>query len=177
MPESLRSEALIYLFGRAFTELTLVKQPAAQGGQAAQAAPATPGLRSIIDDANTSLARIYSFSFQGQYFELASPALFIVRDQGKDVLPNGPLKGRVEDTGLASLPPHFATDLKYWTHERGDLTVRLDITAGAFSRVLLEYELADDGMQTFVRGGGQLGTPTAPGVQTRRRPRWRSDED
>lgn len=162
--ETLISEATIYLFGRLMTDIKLVPGAVAAGTPTSAAtALAAP---------NAELARIYAFSFQGEYVSLASPAMFVVNGKGTPVTP------AVADTGLAIFPTTLAIpkDLLYWPHERDDVTVRLDIMAGTFGRVLLDYELADTGLQDFARGGSQLGTPTAVG-RTRRPRGWRSNDE
>ena len=48
---------------------------------------------------------------------------------------------------------------------------------GSFDRILLDHELAEDGLQGFVRGGGQVGQPSRGGRGRGRRRRWRSDDE
>lgn len=172
MPETLASDATIHLFGRVVTDLALVNAP-----------PPTPGpVAATLGNANSlpakkgapsgAIARIYAFAFQNEYVELASPALFVLYVQGNPVAPT------LDLAGVSRIPDNLNPDLTVWTVERDDTTVRLDVTAGTFARVLLDYELADTGLQDFVRGGGTLGTPTAVSSRSRRRPRgWRSDDE
>lgn len=164
MPETLLSEANIHLFGREVQGLTLDVTVLGNRGSIAKA------LSKLGDP---RVARIYAFVFQNEYFDLVSPALFVVNGPGDDVDHT-----KVESTGLASTPPKLTKDLKVWSPERCDMTIRLDVSTGSFDRVLLEYELGEPGLQGFApRGGNQLGQPAPLGVRRGRRPRWRSDEE
>ena len=80
---------------------------------------------------------------------------------------------------LAGSPATLNPDLSVWTVDRDDLSVRLDIMTGSFDRILLDYELAEDGLQDFVRGGSELGTAVEPRRRAapRRGRRWRSDDE
>ena len=170
MPETLRSEATIHLFGRAMTDLVLAPVPHDPGPVGALLTRASS--KAPKQEPQGTIARIYAFAFQNEYVELASPALFVLYGRGSQVGANPVL----DRAGLSRLPDTLNPDLWVWTVERDDTTVRLDVMAGTFNRVLLDYELADTGLQDFARGGSQLGTPTA--VSSRRRPRrWRSDDD
>ena len=63
--------------------------------------------------------------------------------------------------------------------DRDDVSVRLDVMTGSVDRILLDYELAEEGLQDFVRGGAELGMPAnlSGGRRPRRGRRWRSDDD
>jgi hypothetical protein len=161
MPENLLSETTVHLFGRAVDDLTLDTGSYGTG---------------LIADAvkrGRTLARIYAFSFQNEFVDLTSPALFLVPGEGSKV------EETLDGTGLARIPDELNPTLTVWTVERGDLTIRLDVMAGTFDSVLLDYELADDGLKSFVRGGEALGTPSPMGLGggKRRRRRWRSDDE
>lgn len=179
MPETLYSEATIHLFGRAMSDLSLRPRgdaDAAGDGDAdrveVRECEDVGPIQGTLGRGGRTIARIYAFAFQNEYVELASPALFVLRDNGQ------PIDDGLDLTGLSRIPEELNEDLTVWRVEREDLTVRLDVMTGSFNRVLLDYELADEGLQGFVRGGGTLGTPTAVNSRARRRPRgWRSDDD
>jgi hypothetical protein len=165
MPETILSETTIHLFGRAVTDLTLNTEAYANNGGA---------VANALKAGNPTIARIYAFAFQNEYFDLASPALFIVQGEGAPVD-----QGSLDLTGYAGSPPTLNPDLRVWVHERNDLSVRLDIMAGSLDRILLDYELAEGGLQDFVRGTAGVGAPSnlSGGRRPRRGRRWRSDED
>jgi hypothetical protein len=157
MPDFLLSESTIHLFGQVVEGLELTGDLPGDGRTARNLA----GARTI--------ARIYAFAFQNEYVELASPALFILRDRGEEA------QFTVGSIGLSQVPHQMTGGLTVWKVDYEDLTLRLDVMVGTFSRVLLDYELADTGLQDFVRGSNELGqTPTA---RRSRRRRWRSDDE
>jgi hypothetical protein len=161
--ETLLSESTVLLFGRVIADLDIVAKPH-QGG--------TTAIAELLRDRNAEIARVYGFAYQNEFFDLASPALFVVRGKGTVV------DGTLDTTGLARIEGILSKGLSYWPVDREDLTVRLDIMTGPFDRILLDYELAEDGLQDFVRGGGQVGQPAALGGRRRgRRGRWRSEDD
>ena len=164
MAEILLSEAMVNLFGRPSEDLKLDLKKYDDRTAIGRA----------LRKGKPQLARIYAFAFQNEYFDLTSPALFVVDGPGQALDPT-----QLESTGLAAAPRDLSKGLTVWRHERGDLTIRLDIMAGSFERVLLDYELAEAGLQEFVRGGEQLGRPAPLGVggRSRRRRRWRSDDE
>jgi hypothetical protein len=163
MPETLLSDSSVLLFGREVTDLELVKD--AHSGS-------TGAIADLLKADDATIARIYSFSFQNEFFDLASPALFVVRGEGTLVDSE-----TVEQTGLSRLAGDLAEDLRVWVLDRGDVSVRLDVMTGSLDRILLDYELAEEGLQDFVRGGGQVGKPASLSGRSRRRGRWRSDDD
>jgi hypothetical protein len=175
MPENLICDGTIHLFGRKSDDLTLSTATYGNGAVATAVSHAVTKADAAATkgDKGQTIARIYAFAFQNEFFELASPALFIVSNH-KGKVGAGPT---LDFTGLSRTPANLNPELDVWTVERDDLTVRLDIMAGTFTRVLLDYELAESGLQDFVRGGKQLGTPTAVSSRTRRPRGWRSDDE
>jgi hypothetical protein len=165
MPETLLSETTIHLFGRVVTDLKLDTGPWGAGAVA-----------NAVKAGKPEIARIYAFAFQNEYFDLASPALFVVQGAGTKVN-----QGLMDPTGFAGSPPNINPDLMYWTVERNDMSIRLDIMAGSFDRILLDYELAEGGLQDFVRGSNGVGAPSnlTPNLsgRPRRGRRWRGDDD
>ena len=190
--ESLVSDSTIYLFGRPIDDLQLARDPEIYntGPDAPPLARRSPN-HCVVDQLlskDARIARIYAFSFQNEFFELARPALFVVNGDGDDPLRDEKDPGGVWErrqygyplglTGLSQSGGGLATELRVWAYDRDDFSVRLDIMTGPFGRILLDYELAEDGLQNFVRGGGQLGQPSPLGTRGRgRRGRWRSDDD
>ena len=51
------------------------------------------------------------------------------------------------------------------------MSVRLDVMTGSFERILLDVELAEEGLQDFVRGGAELGQPSTSAAGEPRPPR------
>lgn len=112
--------------------------------------------------ATACFARIYGFSFEGTYYELPRPALFLVHGEGTevDLIDTGLLRRGAQFaraptnpsvTGLASADFTFADDLKVWSYDRADYTIRMDVESGMFEDILLEPFFGGDG------GGGVSG--------------------
>ena len=109
---------------------------------------------------NSKFARIYAFSYQGVYFELPWPALFLVHGDGDSVtdgnLPAGhaaraPTKP--SQTGVPAADFQFSDDIQYWSYDKADYTIRMDVETGMFEQVLFDMVFDGDG----VGGGGVAG--------------------
>jgi hypothetical protein len=122
-----------------------------------------------------TLARIYAFSFEGAYYELPRPPIFLVHGPGTPVgnwahpstiaqagvaakdwdfsgnsalsadSPPAARSAGGSESRAAAAPPPSATDVHYWEYEKGDFSLRLDVDAGPFEQILLQMAL---------RGGG-----------------------
>jgi hypothetical protein len=133
MPEPLLAGSGVKLFGRIVAGLTL--DPAAMAGGEADAS--LRRLAAKLGDA-PRLARIYGFSHEGQYYDLARPTIFLVDGEGR------PCEDGVASTGVAVEPPEFADGLLVWDYDRSDFSVRIDVDVGSLERILLEAELGLD---------------------------------
>jgi len=165
MPETLLSEPKIVLFGRLMDDLAL---------KPGDYKPNHGAVAGLLRSEDARIARIYSFAYQNELVDLASPALFVVNGEGTSV------DGKVETQGLAHVLCGMAEDLRCWSVDRDDVSVRLDVSTGSYRRILLDYELADEGLQDFVRGSAGVGAPanlTGSGRRPRRGRRWRSEDD
>src|SRR5262249_23483216 len=114
-----------------------------RGGPAGGLQHAGPShfLAEQIAAADSRLARIYAFGYEGGYYELSQPALFLVHDQGQ------PVSETVEFSGLAATELHFADDLLVWAYDKADMSVRLNVETGTLEDILLEGELSSDAVQ------------------------------
>jgi len=162
--ETLLSESTVLLFGRLVDDLKLDPKAHASG---------TGAIAELLKANDARIVRIYSFAYQNEFFNLASPALFVVRGDGSDV------DETLANSGLSRLEGTLSKGLKYWPVDREDVTVRLDVVTGRVGRILLDYELAEEGLQDFVRGSAGIGAPSnlSTGRRPRRGRRWRSDDE
>lgn len=206
LPETLVGDSTIYLFGRVMDDIRLVVPEdvyrIGEEYKPGEGEPRRLRRRSpnhlVVDQLRSPgalIARIYAFSFQNEFFEMVRPALFVVNGEGEtplrsdDDLQDDDMVERRGDertqrdysfplglTGLASMGGNLATEIRVWAVDRDDFSVRLDIMTGSFDRILIEHEFAEEGLQGFVRGGGELGRPSPSGRRGRGR-RWRSDDD
>jgi hypothetical protein len=151
MPETLLTPTGIKLYGRVVIGLKLDNPPV----------PATvvpTGTNTFLynqlktDAAGNppTLARIYGFSYEGHYYDLAKPAIFVVHGSGTPV-DVGKNKDRtsVDTSGVitkewefSNQPPGAAAaDLMMWEYDKGDFSLRLDIESGPFEQILLAAAL------------------------------------
>lgn len=103
-------------------------------------------------------ARIYSFSFEGHYYTMPRPLLFLVRGPGavpprsrrpEGLAPPpgaGPLDQhfvfRTRYTGLEAKDWHFSDDIRVWAVDKKDLAVCLDLEVDNYERILLDSMIA-----------------------------------
>ena len=160
MPESLMTPTSIKLFGRIVHGIKLDAAPAAAGLGANNFL-----LHQLSTRPLPNLARIYAFSFEGAYYELPRPPIFVVHGPGTPV-GSWDNPSTMDQTGVAGRDWDFSgnnpaagpaarvargdqgaatNDIHYWEYEKGDFSLRLDVDAGPFEQILLQMAL---------RGGG-----------------------
>lgn len=187
MPETLLSPSGVLLYGRVVTDLTVnvpaapvqpntppVGQPLPAPAQPPDPEPHNPPPR--LGDNNflqrqlrahagndhliARIARIYGFSYEGHYYDLAKPALFLVHGDGVRAERPGrdPAQGQqqppftrvargpddADRTGVASTERAFSEEMLVWAYDKGDFSIRLDVETGTFEQILLEVELSAD---------------------------------
>jgi hypothetical protein len=93
-------------------------------------------------------ARIYGFSYEGVYYDMPRPALFLVDGEGEPVTAGGPPQrgarapAKPSMTGLGAADFQFAADIEVWFYDKADFTIRMDVATGTFEDVLLEAQVA-----------------------------------
>jgi hypothetical protein len=159
MAERLLFPSRVLLYGRVVVDL----QIAAQAG-IPEGVPLTGVnlfLQQQLAAAGASIARIYGFSYEGHYYDLAKPALFVVHGAG--VAAERPVPGPVgpggvagppsrvarapdetDRTGVAATPRSFSEDMMVWAYDKGDFSIRMDVESGTFEQILLDTELSAD---------------------------------
>jgi hypothetical protein len=138
--ETLLSHALIRMYGREFVGLAIGEirtkiETRASGTQTHQ-------LAQLLGEKDARLARIYGFSYEGHYYKLYVPSVFVVRGEGIDVQP-GDDKIPLDVLGVEYKDSTFSAGVKMWAHDRLDYSIRIDITSGWLEDILLNSELAD----------------------------------
>jgi hypothetical protein len=180
MPETLLSPSSVLLYGREVVGLAI-------GGLPAPVSEAAPGgslgantfLENQLTAAGARIARIYGFSYEGHYYNLAKPALFLVHGAGEEAesatqaVPGprqrGPWRAaRAPDgadfTGVAATGTSFSEDIRVWVYDKGDFSLRMDVRTGPLEQILLEGELSSDVLKTFFGGASaRLRTPQGGG--------------
>jgi hypothetical protein len=176
MRETLLAESSVWLFGRIMTDIVLNKDEEPNEAEEERQRPGPRGvLASVLRHDAAALARIYMFAFEGELFELRKPAIFLVHGEGKK--PSD--RRKLSEIGLPFKREIIASDLRVWVYDRDDMTLRLDQLTGTFDRLLLDHEIGREGLQDYVRGGNQAGSPSPLGPSTRRGRgrRWRADDE
>lgn len=171
MPETLLSPSNVLLYGRVLLDLEFVfRNPDEQGPDQLCPPPRRLGANNFLqgqleaDDNNPPrMARIYGFSYEGHYYDLAKPAIFLVHGPGDDpeeprpglALPDNRVDRAPADadrTGVAYTSRSFSHDMRVWTYDKGDFSIRLDPMTGTFDQILLEGELRADRIQSQYSG-------------------------
>jgi hypothetical protein len=138
MPETLLTPSSIKLYGRIMTSLQLVPNMVAGPSH-------NNFLEHQINAKDAQLARIYAFSFEGTFYQLPKPAIFVVHGPGTQ-LGNWGNPSVMDIAGVAAREWDFSgsgpnTDLLYWEYEKGDFSLRLDTEAGPLEQILLAATL------------------------------------
>jgi hypothetical protein len=128
------------------------------------------GSVTVDPDKRQFFARIYSFSYEGHYYRLPRPLLFLVNKPGKPVggdstseavteaaaqalggsgrsefKPRGfPKKFSAKLTGVEARDWNFSEDILVWAVDRKDLAVCLDVEIGNYQEILLDSMIASD---------------------------------
>ena len=119
-------------------------------------------LQSQLNDERAHFARIYGFSYQGSYFDLPTPVLFLVHNEGieltPDALPPNFSESRAPHgptySGVGAADFQFSDDIRVWSYDKADWTIRMDVDTGTFEQMLLDiYFSGDDGSPLMVSGG------------------------
>jgi len=164
MPETLLSASEVLLFGRTLEDLEFTNPGAHPGKGKGRGHNKLLG-NQLENDAH--LARIYAFSFEGAFYELPSPVVFVVHGDGTSVTAGNQPKFPLPDpnlavaspgdpyntvdvdhtsraplnpdvTGVAAADFQFADDILYWPYDKADYSIRMDVMTGQLEQILLE---------------------------------------
>lgn len=141
MAEPLLAATGVKLFGQIVVGLTL--DLTAAGGGADGPFKALVGKLKVDDP---RLARVYGFSYEGQYYDLARPAIFLVNGEGAEAA------NQLPETRVAAVPPELAGQVSAWDYDRDDFSLRLDLDVGSLDRILLDAEIGPTGLRAGYGG-------------------------
>ncbi|MGC3940124.1 hypothetical protein ACOTTU_20165 [Roseobacter sp. EG26] len=116
MSETLYTSEAVVLFGREVEDLAVVSVTSGDN---------------VLSKKEEQFARIYGFTYDGVYYEIPTPVLYLVKgdsEKAADVAVPGPNEKNVK----------FFKELRAWTVKRTDETVRLALDQGKFETLLLE---------------------------------------
>ncbi|NVK15758.1 MAG: hypothetical protein HWE35_16420 [Rhodobacteraceae bacterium] len=90
-------------------------------------------------------ARIYGFAYEGIYFELPEPTVFLVHGDGKSATDeNAPPKQAARApldpsvTGVAAADYQIANEIRVWEYDKADYSIRMDVMTGMLEQILLD---------------------------------------
>lgn len=140
MPETLLSPSQIKLYGRELTDLTIKPRKEGEpiGANRFLWEQLTDG---VPKDPQACFARIYAFSYEGHFYELNSPSIFLVQGDGQPATKKPGSPGTVDESGVPAKGWDFMEDIKMWEYDKGDFSMRLDVDSGQFEQILLEATL------------------------------------
>ncbi|WP_274628242.1 hypothetical protein [Arvimicrobium flavum] len=118
----------------------------------------------LLLDEDPTFARIYGFSFEGFYYDLPWPVVFLVHGEGYPVseartgmfgtVRAARAPGDPSQTGLGQADFQFADDIMVWSYDKADYTIRMDVETGMFEDVLLAAMLGGPGDSSGMNARG-----------------------
>lgn len=174
MPETLLSTSAVLLYGRKVLDLQLVQQVTPPSSGTIDTHPQGLGenefFRKQLDEETgrpvPTLARIYAFSYDGHYYDLPSPAIFLVHGDGEPAETRVPGSRQsvapesANNTGVATQSYSFSEDMQVWSYDKGDFSLRMDVATGTLEQILLGLEARSQsysGADVRVRGADVRG--------------------
>jgi hypothetical protein len=115
----------------------------------------------VLPESEPKLARIYAFSYEGHYYDMPKPAIFVVHGDGADpeeprpAAPDPRVSRAPADadrTGVAASGCSFSEDIRVWTYDKNDFSIRMDVETGPLEQILLDAVLRPDQVQTSYAG-------------------------
>jgi Pentapeptide repeats (8 copies) len=124
------------------------------------------------DGMDVKLARIYGFAFEGAYYGLPRPSIFLVHGNGIPVGNWDKYPSTLDQAGVAGREWDFSgnqilSDIYCWEYEKGDFSIRFDTEAGPFEQILLVAMLragADMADRATPRSGASLSGASLSGA-------------
>jgi hypothetical protein len=161
MPETLLSPSNVLLYGKIVEDLQIVQvknNPRHSPFIVARTGGNSELESQLSEKTAPYFARIYGFSYEGTYYDMPQPPLFLVHGEGEPVTMNSPAKeGAERATNPARSPPdpslggvaaaefQFSDGLRAWSYDKCDHTIRMDVEAGEFQDVLLSSFFGNSG--------------------------------
>jgi hypothetical protein len=150
MGETLLSPSNVLLFGRLVADLKIDHTIADHSPFDGPRAGGNRDVETVLSVSTpaakvANFARIYGFSYEGTYYDLPRPIIYLVHGPGKaasdtkGATPNKPARAPAEPSlsGVAAADFDFADDVWVWSYDKADYTIRMDVETGTFEDVLL----------------------------------------
>ena len=149
MQENLLSPTNIHLFGREFLGLNIENVPQTLGANRFLREQLDPTSAEAVARGAPQFARIYAISYEGTFYNLPKPTIYLVHGEGRAVGGAGKVRHpgpgtdpTVDDTGVIAEDFDLESDVHVWEYDKGDFTLRIDIASGTFDDILLEATLS-----------------------------------
>jgi hypothetical protein len=146
-------------------DLAALRPPAAGDAGAPPAAGGMPPLGPDPDedpevaaqqqDGKPRLARIYGFSYLGNYYKSANPPVLRVHGQGFVVKSGFAPDNDMDVLGVEFKDEDFVHGIRMWPADHLDVAVRIDITIGWLREILLDTDMSQETNATGNGGGGR----------------------
>ncbi|WP_170330455.1 hypothetical protein [Ruegeria arenilitoris] len=109
------------------------------------------GRNNLLDsqlDLSAQFARIYGFAYEGTYYELPEPTVFLVHGDGEPAAAASGADARSpldpSKSGVASADYQVSDGIRVWNYDKADYSIRMDVMTGMFEQVLLDLYFGDD---------------------------------
>ena len=176
MAETLLSISEVLLYGREMADIKFnyAKPPKTQNAGETCDEPPRPGrdadlnshfenqLSTDSQEFSPRFARIYGFSFEGRYYDLDAPIIMLVHGDGIIAeLPASDARAArapesPDKSGSAAQDHSFADDIRVWSYDKADFSIRLDAMSGPIEDILLECELGAGSVSGGRVSGGRV---------------------
>ncbi|NIA70664.1 hypothetical protein HBA54_18865 [Pelagibius litoralis] len=142
--ETLLASSQVRLFGRVFRGLKIDEEGLGAFNDDKRPFNKNPLTDKLDPELKPGLARIYGFSFEGSYYKLQAPYVFLVHGPGVDI--KEPTS--VADTGIEMKDERFLEGVKMWSYDKVDFSVRIDIVSGWMEEILLDAAIGNTSNMT-----------------------------
>src|SRR5215471_13694004 len=119
--ETILAPTMIRMFGRLFGALTL--DPGALNVVTSAARPFTnPLTDKLAANLEPKLARIFGFSYVGQYYKLPEPRVFLVHGDGTPVDAGSDAEVELSNLGVEYRSQFFSAGVSMWAYDKVDMS-------------------------------------------------------
>ena len=132
----------VLIYGRVITGIT-IDASAIKSGKLGSNSFLHSQLTAKAAGGKQNFATIYGFEFEGHYYDLPKPTILLVHGD-----PKSP-----KAAGAAVEPdPELVNDVKVWSYDKADFSMRLDVESGPLEAILLDETLDSSEMAAQTSG-------------------------
>ncbi len=97
-----------------------------------------PNAKNPTEDLEPNFARIFGFSYDGAYFKLERPSIYLVHGEGATLDME-----TVSKTGVELFDRKLGTDIRMWAYDQIDYSMRIDLHTGWLEHILLDFAVGN----------------------------------